>query len=229
MSGDVVAVVLAGGSGTRFGAPVSKVYVDLGGRPVIAHSLAAFESHPDVDHVVLVVRAEDRGACAAVLADAASTKVRAVVDGGATRQASEWAGIEAVTALDLDDPLVLLHDAARPLTTPDLVSGLIAAARDGAGAIPAVGVTDDLVDPVGRRVTTDDLVAVQTPQAFPLHVLRRTYPAAIAGGFDGVDTAQTVDAFADVEIRWVASSAENLKITHPADLDRAEAILSARR
>jgi 2-C-methyl-D-erythritol 4-phosphate cytidylyltransferase len=228
----VIAIVLAGGSGSRFGAAVPKVLVDLAGRPVLAHSLEVLDRHPSVDDVVIVVREADQAAVNAL--DLPRRKLRALVAGGATRQGSELAGIRAaqvvVGGLDPRRVVALLHDAARPLVSPAVVTRVLQAVRDGAGgAIPGLAVPDSLVDADGRGVAADDLVAVQTPQAFPLGVLLAAYPAAAAGGVDGVDTAETVQAVSDVAVRWVPGDAENLKITHPADLARAEALLSRRR
>lgn len=229
MSGRVVAVVLAGGSGTRFGAEVGKVYVTLGGRPILAHSLGVLHADPVVDDVVVVIREGDEDLWEAVHRDAPTDRVRAVVPGGSTRQRSEWAGITAVRDRVPGASAVLLHDAARPFLTHDLIVRLVGPAGAGEGAIPAIPLAGDLVDVDGQPVDTRDLVAVQTPQAFPLDVLLATYPRALAEGFEGVDTAQTVQAHGDVVVRWVPADPRNLKVTHPEDLARAEALLPAWR
>lgn len=229
MSGRVGAVVLAGGSGTRFGAGTSKIYVMLGGRPILAHALAVLHASTLVDDVVVVIREGDEVAWAAVADTAPTGRVRAVVSGGATRQRSEWAGITAVRDHTQGVTAVLLHDAARPFLTHDLIARLLAPLAAGEGALPAAPLDGDLVDVAGQPVDAAGLVAVQTPQAFPLDVLLAAYPRALDSGFEGVDTAQTVQSHADVAVRWIPADPRNLKVTHPADLARAEALLPAWR
>jgi 2-C-methyl-D-erythritol 4-phosphate cytidylyltransferase len=224
--GAVAAVVLAGGSGTRFGAAVSKVYVELGDRPVLAHSLSTLDASQVVDHIVVVIRAEDRQAYGTAVDGCPTDKVRAVVDGGETRQGSEWAGITAVRDVAPDSGLVVLHDAARPFVTSALIADLVGTARTtGAGALPGRPVEGDLAGLDGAAAEVDDLVAVQTPQVFALSDLLEVYPKAIADGFDGVDTSATIRAYLPGAVRYVPSDDRNLKLTHPADLARAEALL----
>jgi 2-C-methyl-D-erythritol 4-phosphate cytidylyltransferase len=226
----VAAVLLAGGSGTRFGGPVPKALVPLGGRSVLTHGLALLDGHPDVGDVVVVVREQDREAVAASADARHAVKVRAVVAGGPTRQASERAGVQAAAALDPPPDLVLVHDAARALCPPDLVTRLVDACRGPAVvAIPGLPVEDLLVDDAGRPVAADDLVAVQTPQAAPLDVLLGAHAAAAAAGVEGLDTAETVRAVADVEVRWVPGDPANRKLTHPEDLAALETVLARRR
>ena len=110
--------------------------------------------------------------------------------------------------------------------TPHPAAGCL---RRRGRAIPGVEPQTDLVDLDGHRVSTVDLVGVQTPQAVPLDVLLATYPIAIDAGFDGVDTAQTVQAHGDSVVRVVPGERTNLKITHPRDLPAAEAVLATRR
>jgi 2-C-methyl-D-erythritol 4-phosphate cytidylyltransferase len=225
----VAAVVLAGGSGSRFGAAVSKVYVQLDGRPILAYALAVLHASPVVDDVVVVIREGDQSAWEAVAAKEPTDRVRAVVTGGDTRQRSEWAGISAIRDHVPDVDVVLLHDAARPFLTHGLVAQLVTPVATDVGAVPGLPVHGGLRDLDGRPVGVGDLIAVQTPQAFSLAALVTAYPAAIDAGFDGVDTAQTVQAHADVDVRWVRGDPRNLKITHPPDLDRAGALLPSWR
>ncbi|CAN5353644.1 IspD/TarI family cytidylyltransferase [soil metagenome] len=226
MSDRVAAVLLAGGSGIRFGARISKVYAPLGGRPLLAHSLQALGDHPDVDDVVVVIRDGDGPDYGEVAVLAPTAKVRAVVTGGASRQASEWAGIAAVRDLTPAVGLVMLHDAARPFLSRRLISDLVGTARGTrAGALPAQPLDGDLADAGGQRVRTADLVAVQTPQVFPLDALLSVYPRAMADGFDGVDTAQTMQAYSDIEVHCTAGGPRNLKVTHAVDLALAESLL----
>ncbi len=202
-------VVVAGGSGTRFGGP--KQYVELAGRRAIDWSLAAARTVSE--GIVVVVPATD------VDADPGGADV--VVAGGDTRSASVRNGLAAVPA---DAGIVVVHDAARPAASPALFRAVIDAVRAGAAAVvPGVAVTDSLRSRTGGAVDREDLVAVQTPQAFDAAVLR----AAHAAGVDGTDDASVVEAHgAAVEV--VPGETTNGKLTHPADRVALEATLAAR-
>lgn len=227
MSGRVAAIVLAGGVGSRFGAQISKVYVSLGGQPMLSHSLAAMDRSRAVDDIVVVIRKGDRPAFDDVVASTGTSKIRAVVPGDVTRQGSEWAGIQAVRDRCAGVDLVLLHDAARPLVTTDLIDRVVAQVRsDGGGAIPVRPLDQDLIDDRGCRVDTANLVAVQTPQVFTLQALLQVYAQAVADGFAGVDTSQTMQAYTDIAVVVVPGSPDNVKITHPGDLELAERLLA---
>lgn len=229
MNDRTAAVVLAAGSGTRFGAPVSKVYVPLAGRPLLVWSLAVMEDCAVVDDIVVVIRDGDQQAFERAVDGIRTAKVRTVVTGALTRQGSEWAGIQAVRDRCGDIGLVLLHDAARPLVTTELVDRLVRRARaGGGGAIPTCPLEFDVVDQDGRGVPTADLVAIQTPQVFPLPLLLDVYPRATSDGLAAVDTCQAVRTYTDIPVHAVDSGPENLKITHPEDLVTAEALLAGR-
>jgi 2-C-methyl-D-erythritol 4-phosphate cytidylyltransferase len=141
-----------------------------------------------------------------------------VVDGGATRHASEWAAIQVladdVTSGELD--VVVVHDGARPLAGPALWRAVVDAAREVGGAIPVVRVDrllhSDLTPVAG------DAGAVQTPQAFRADALLASYRAAADDGFEGTDTAACVAAYADVPVVAVPSTSLNLKVTFPEDV-----------
>jgi 2-C-methyl-D-erythritol 4-phosphate cytidylyltransferase len=209
----VWAVVVAAGSGSRFGG--SKQYAVLGGQTVLARSVVA--ARTACDAVVAVVPPGDERL--AVVLEAGAD---AVVAGAPTRAGSVRAGLHAVPA---DVAIVVVHDAARPLARPMLFAEVVAAVRDGAdGAITAVAVTDTVKRVEGNLVlgTVDraDLVAVQTPQAFRASVLRRAH----AGGEEATDDAALVEA-AGGKVVVVAGDPGNLKLTTPDDVAVAEALL----
>ena len=215
--GDVWAIVVAGGSGSRFGDAAPKQFLDLGGLRLIDWALAA--AGAACGGVVAVLPAAHLGATL-------SAGVVAVA-GGATRSASVRAGLEAVPA---DASVIVVHDGARPLADPALFERVIAAVRAGAdGAVPGVPVADTIkrVDPSGGLVleTLDRpaLRAVQTPQAFAAAVLRRAH----AGQADATDDAALVEAMGG-RVVVVDGDPANLKITGPDDLVRAEALLVRR-
>ncbi|MEZ5377558.1 MAG: IspD/TarI family cytidylyltransferase [Acidimicrobiales bacterium] len=216
-----IAIVLAGGSGLRFGGDVNKVLVSIGGRPVIAYSLATFDRCERIDAIVIVIRSGDEQLIHEAVEASGITKLAAVVPGGATRQGSEWAGIQAAASLGHDGASVLLHDAARPFLTNALLDRIIDDAGAG-GTIPTTPIGAPLIDPTGQIVVAGDLMRVQTPQAFPLALLLDVYPRAEADGFAGVDTAETMQHYGAAAARWVAGDERNIKVTHPDDRDVAE-------
>jgi 2-C-methyl-D-erythritol 4-phosphate cytidylyltransferase len=216
------AVILAAGSGSRVGAEVNKVLLPLRGVPVLVWSLRDALALPGVRRVVLVVRPEDRAAVGAAVAPHLGDREVLVVDGGATRHASEWAALQ-VLAADVESgevEVVLVHDGARPLAGLPLWRAVVEAARDSGGAVPMVPVTqlvhDDLA-PVAEAVG-----GVQTPQAFRAGELLAAYRAAARDGFEGTDTSACVAAYGDAVVTAVPGSVLNLKVTFPEDVALAE-------
>lgn len=222
-------VILAAGSGSRVGAAANKVLLPLRDAPVLAWSVRDALALPDVRRLVLVVRPDDRTAVEDAVAPHLGDREVLVVDGGATRHASEWAGLQ-VLADDITSgvvDVVAVHDGARPLAGVELWEAVIAAAREVGGAIPVVSVTQLLhadLTPV-----TGEVGAVQTPQAFRAPELLQSYRDAAADGFEGTDTAACVATYADVAVAAVPSTALNLKITFPEDVALAVELSPARR
>jgi 2-C-methyl-D-erythritol 4-phosphate cytidylyltransferase len=223
------AILLAGGSAARLGVGDNKVYLALRGVPMVGWSLAAFERCELVDDIVLVVRPEDRGRATDIAARLGVSKLRAVVDGGDTRHDSERAGLEAIAPAIADGTvtLVAIHDAARPFVRQDLLARILRAAAATGGALPALPLESEFllrVDAIGRSapVEASDLRGVQTPQAFRAPELLDAYRRAEAAGFHGVDTAESVERFSDLEVTTVAGDAENTKVTFIEDLILAE-------
>jgi 2-C-methyl-D-erythritol 4-phosphate cytidylyltransferase len=214
----VWSIVVAGGSGQRFGR--LKQFSLLAGRPVLEWAVAA--CRPCSAGIVLVVPATG---------DADDTEPHGadiVVPGGATRADSVRCGLAAVPS---DAAVIVVHDAARPLASPDLFAAVIAAVRDGEvdGAVPGVPVSDTIkaVDTSGRVTGTPNratLVAVQTPQAFGAAMLRQAHDGAPAGA---TDDAMLVEASGGTVV-VVPGETGNLKITDPDDLRAAERLLAER-
>ena len=206
-------IVVAAGSGTRFGGP--KQLARLGDRRVIDWSVATAQAGSD--QVVVVVPEELVGELGASLPDEV-----VVVAGGASRSDSVRAGLDLVGD---DAEVILVHDGARPLAAAGLWERAIEAVRSGAaGAIPVVPVTDTIRDVEGGVVDRDTLVAVQTPQAFGADALR----SAHAQGGEATDDAGLVEALGG-SIAHVNGSPDNLKITNPNDLAVAQLLMESRQ
>lgn len=221
-------VIVAAGSGTRVGADVNKVLLPLGDRPVLAWSVRDALAVADVRRVVIVIRPSDRSAVAQALAPHLADAEVMLVDGGATRHASEWAALQhlasAIESGELDR--VAIHDGARPLAGVALFEATLAAARAHAGAIPVVPVHGLLT--TGFERVVGELGGVQTPQVFRADLLLAAHRAAAASGFEGTDTAAVLAEHGVFDIAAVPSSPANLKITFPEDVALAERLLSRR-
>jgi 2-C-methyl-D-erythritol 4-phosphate cytidylyltransferase len=218
------AVIVGGGSGSRFGG--DKLTGLLAGKPLLAHTLAAFESAPRISVIILVTPAGREEEFRAIARDAGISKLCAVVTGGTHRHESVLNGLKALPA-GID--LVAIHDAARPLITPDLIGRTLeAAVREGAAAV-AAPVTDTLhrIDASGHAAGTVDrssLRGMQTPQVFRVQEL-----IALIGSTDGIPTDEvSVAMAAGKKVFLVEHSEPNLKVTWPQDVVMAEALLLAR-
>ena len=219
-------VVVAAGSGTRVGADTNKVLLPLLDSPVLAWSLRTVWSLPYVDRLVVVVREQDVAEVSALVEGMlAEGQEATLVVGGATRHDSEWRGLQAlreqVAAGELD--VVVVHDAARPLSGTALFDATVLAAHRHGGALP-VRPLPGLVTHDGRRHVTGP-VGVQTPQAFRAGPLLEAYARAAEDGFAGSDTATCVAAYTDLAVVGVRAPATNLKITFAEDLALAERLL----
>ncbi len=224
-------VIVAAGQGTRLGGAVPKQYLPLGGVPLLLRALRPFTAHPEVGHTVVVLPAAEAAAPPAWLA-AVLGGTLTVTAGGAERSDSVARGLAALPAAC---EVVLVHDAARPFVDPAIISAVIAVARRGEGAVPAVPVGDTLKEaetdrPAGeaptvrRTVPRDSLYRAQTPQGFPRAVLEAAHARAAMTGGAATDDALLVELLG-VPVRLVPGSARNLKITTEEDLRIAERLL----
>ena len=220
---DVGVLIPAAGSGERAGDGEPKQFRLLAGHPMLLHAIRPFARHADVRHVVVAVPPAQAAAPPAWLSDIAGERLT-IVAGGATRAESVR---RALAVLDPACSVVLVHDAARPLVSHDEIDAVIAVARAGEGAVPALAVADTLkrVGRDGRVEHTEDrtgLWRALTPQGFPRAMMERAFGPAAAG--DASDCASMVEASGG-SVRLVAGSPRNLKVTTADDLALAEALL----
>jgi 2-C-methyl-D-erythritol 4-phosphate cytidylyltransferase / 2-C-methyl-D-erythritol 2,4-cyclodiphosphate synthase len=223
MGPSVAAVVVAAGRGVRAGGNLPKQYRELAGEPVIRSSLALFAWHGQIAAVQAVIHPDDRSSY-----DAAAKGLRllAPVPGGATRQASVRAGLEALSGRPPD--IVLVHDAARPFCSAELVSRAIVACGETGAAIPALEVTDTIkrVDAGGHVAGTVDrahLRAVQTPQAFKFSVLLEAHHRAAQEGRDDFTDDAALAEWAGIKVATFPGESGNVKLTTDEDFAKAEA------
>jgi 2-C-methyl-D-erythritol 4-phosphate cytidylyltransferase len=226
-------VIPAAGAGRRFGGPVPKQYLDLGGQAVIEHGLATLLAHPAIDGVVVAVSAEDEWW--GETAFAAHPEVQ-TVPGGAERSDSVANALEALSERADDDDWVLVHDAARPCLTRGDLDRLIDALQDEPnGALLAVPVHDTVKvadaasgDRVLRTVPREQLWRAYTPQAFGLATLRRALTRARDQGLAITDDASAVEQLG-LRPLLVEGRSDNLKITRAEDLPLARFLLEQQR
>lgn len=227
----IFALVLAAGRGLRFGTDRPKQYLLLGRQPLIRHSLALLARDPRIAGVAAVIGPEDGAAFAAA---AEGLALLPPVIGGATRQASALAGLEALALLPTPPDAVLIHDAARPFLSAALLGRLMDALAQAPGAIPALPVTDtikraDAAMHVAGTIARAGLYRVQTPQAFRFAPILAAHRAAAV--LPGEAAAALTDDAAVAELAGLAvalvpGEEANMKITSADDLPRAEAHLA---
>ena len=228
MPAKVAAVIVAAGRGYRAGGGMPKQYRALAGEPVIRPTLAAFLGHPQIDAVQPVIHPDDEAIFRA--ATAGLQRLLPPVPGGATRQASVRAGLEALRAAGPD--LVLIHDAARPFLTSDLISRAIAAATEHGAAVPAIAVTDTVKAVDGQNMISETLDrsrlrTVQTPQAFAYDVIVALHDRAAAAGRDDFTDDAALAEWAGRAVNVFSGEAGNVKLTTNVDFERAEALRMA--
>ena len=222
-------LVPAAGAGRRIGASINKQYLELGDRPILAHTLARLAALPEIATIRVIVPAAECDYCRdEVVSRYALEKVAGVVAGGAERQDSVRNGLLACAAAA--DDLIMIHDGVRPFFPVTAIPELLALAdRDGAAllAIPAQDTIKEAVaGKVVRTLERSRLWQVQTPQVFRGEVIRSAHQKAQATGFSGTDDASLVE-WCGGTVAIVTGSPYNFKITTPADLALARALLAS--
>ena len=227
MAGRIAAVIVAAGRGHRVGGDLPKQYRQIAGEPVIRPTLAAFLAHKQVAAVQPVIHPDD-----AALFRAATAGLNALppVQGGATRQASVRAGLEALA--DARPDIVLIHDAARPFLTGDLIARAIAAGEEHGAAVPAIPVADTVKKIDEQAMVTETLnrsrlCMVQTPQSFAFGLIVEAHRRAAAAGLDDFSDDAALAEWAGHRVHVFAGETANVKLTTEDDFARAEALRMA--
>lgn len=220
----VSAVIVAAGRGARMGAAENKVFLPLLGTPILVRTVAAFAGVGEVSEIVVVVRDGEEGKAAALLSSDGAGRVR-IVRGGAERRDSALAGVRAATG-----DFVLIHDAARPLVTAELIGRVLEGTVSQGACVPVIPAVDTLrrVDGAGHLappvVERAGLVNVQTPQGFRTDIIRRCLEAALDPSLP--DDAAALLA-SGIPVAAVEGERSNLKVTTEADLVWAERLLAS--
>jgi 2-C-methyl-D-erythritol 4-phosphate cytidylyltransferase len=215
-----VAIIVAAGSGTRFGAQVPKQFVEICGKPLIVHTLERFENCPSIDEIILVLPSKD----IENFQKSSLTKLKNIIAGGKTRAESVYKGLKAVSG---KAEIVAVHDGARPLVSCEEITATIEKAGDAGAACLVSGISDTIKEVSGGKISgtidRSKLRRALTPQAFRIEILQRAFAQA------DLSEAATDECFlvekAGFEISIVEGSARNIKITTPEDLILAKIFL----
>ncbi len=225
----VAAIIPAAGLGVRMKTGTPKPYLLLHDKPLLAHTLRAFEISPEVSQVAVVVHPEDLDHCQTQVIDPFQfKKVLRLIPGGKERQDSVYQGLKVLRQKE-DLEIVLVHDGVRPFISPDHIRQVIQAARRSGAAVLGLPATDTLkrLNPkreVVETINRQEIWHIQTPQAFHPDLLWRAFVSAYSRNFYGTDEAMLVEQLPHPVV-VIPGSPFNLKITTPEDLRLAEALL----
>jgi len=222
------AVIVAGGKGTRMGPGVDKLFQEVAGRPVVAHTWQRFDEADCIGEIVLVVRDGMQDEFVRMGQRYSFCKAHRIVAGGAERQDSVWNGLEALSA---GVEIVAIQDAARPCITQALINATLDAAGETGAAVAAQAVVDTIKESgdgqlIERTLPRSRLWAVQTPQTFRVEIIRRAIQTARDQGLSLTDDTAACELVGQ-PVRLVVSSDPNPKVTIPADLAYVESLLRA--
>ena len=224
-----VAIVVAAGKGTRLGGDRPKQFLELGGVPVIIHTLRQFERSKQINEVITVLPAEDTAGFESLAQKCELTKAKRVCAGGATRAQSVRNGLNAITEADI----VAVHDGVRPFVTPEEIDEVVVAAKKFGAAILTAPVADTIKRVKSGRIVETisraELRRAQTPQCFRFDILQRAFEQLDrleSAGVEITDESMLVERLG-VSVVTVEGSARNIKITDEADLAIANRLLTS--
>ena len=225
-----IALIPAAGSGARMGSTVKKPYLLLAGRPLLYHTLAAFDRAPSIDRIIIAVAPGEEACCETdVVRKNSFNKNITVIAGGDVRQESVRRLLEQVPE---ETSLVLIHDGARPLITVDLIERALAETEKWQATVAAVPVKDTIQTTneagfVQKTLPREQLWSIQTPQTFALQLIREAHCRALQDGFVGTDEGSLVERLGK-PVKIIMGAYDNIKVTTPEDLIIAEALMKKR-
>jgi 2-C-methyl-D-erythritol 4-phosphate cytidylyltransferase len=220
------AIIVAAGQGTRMGTQVDKLFLEVSGKPVIAHTWARFDRAQCLGEIVLVVRDGLKSAFEDLARDFKFRKPFRLVTGGKERQDSVWNGLQALAA---EAEVVAIQDGARPCTSEALLNRTLEAAREMGAAVAAQAITDTIKESrdgnlVERTLDRAQLWAVQTPQTFRVEVIRRALAEVRRQGVSVTDDTAACELIGQ-PVKLIVGTEPNPKVTRPADLAYIAALL----
>ena len=224
----VSVIIVAAGAGSRFGSEIPKQFCNLGGKPIVQYSIDVFKNNIFVDNIVLVASPNYLALCKQFTNDNVL-----LTEGGSSRQKSVACGIAAInTSFDLNEGIILVHDAARPFVTNEIINEVIKQTFDHKAATAAAIITDTIKQSfdgefASKTLSRENLFSIQTPQGFEKQILETAHKLGCAHNSTGYDDCQLVEEYLKINPRLVivASELKNIKITHASDLNYAKFLL----
>lgn len=233
-----VAIVIAGGVGSRMGQEIPKQFISVEDKPIIIYTLEAFQSHPQIDAIEVVCIDGWQDALRAYAKQFGITKLRWVVDGGATGQESIRNGVYALEGELADDDIAVIHDGVRPMVDPEVLTDVVRVCERHGNAVSSLPYNEQIfvVDENDESTTTryiprETLRRVSTPQAYRYGKLLESYRRAFAEeiGIHGSSYTNTMMADLGETLHFSAGSDRNLKLTTPENLESFRTYLATRR
>lgn len=224
-------IIVAAGKSRRMNSTVSKQFIFIGGKPILAYTIDAFEKSSLIDKIVLVINEAEIEKCKKTIVNKYNyKKLMKIVPGGKERQNSVFNGLKVLPS---ETNLVAIHDGARFLITPDIIDRAVRDAYDSNGVIVAMPIQDTIKETNSNKIISktfnrNRLWAAQTPQVFPYSIIMKAHEKAREDNFLGTDDASLVERLG-YEVDIVRGSVENIKITTNFDLILAEIILNKRK
>jgi 2-C-methyl-D-erythritol 4-phosphate cytidylyltransferase len=223
----IVALIAAAGKGKRMNARVSKPFIHISGKPILAYTIEKFEKCKVIDKIYLIVSPEEKEMCHKnIILRYNFSKVKELVDGGETRQDSVYNGIKA---LDKDTDIVVIHDGARPLVEETIIRDSIEKAQKYGAAIAAIPIKDTVKKSendffINKTLNREKIWRAQTPQTFKYDIILTAYHQAFKDKYLVTDDAAIVERYGH-KVKLIIGSKENIKITTPFDIIMAEIFL----
>ncbi|MBX7044476.1 MAG: 2-C-methyl-D-erythritol 4-phosphate cytidylyltransferase [Ignavibacteria bacterium] len=215
-----ILIIPASGTGTRFGSATPKQFLKIQGKEIIAHTIEKFHSVKLIDEIYISSQPENFELLKKIITKNNFKKVKGLVEGGETRQASVYNAINSIEAGKSD--IILVHDSVRPFISKKLIVNLISECHSSGGVIPGIKISDTVkrTDEKGFIVKTlprENLWTVQTPQVFRYDIIKNSLDKAAVKNFWGTDEAAAVE-FAGYPVKIIDGEKANIKITHKVDL-----------
>ena len=225
-----LAIILAGGTGSRIEGDLPKQFLKLAGKTILQHSIEKFENHPHIDHIFLVIHEEFLNKAEKIVRESGHKKVIKILTGGQTRQESSRIGVTSAAPGEYGN--VLVHDAARPFVSKKIIDDIFAALNTYAAVNIAVPSPDTIIEVSDKNLVKNIpdrkyLRRVQTPQGFKWDLIQKAHELAIDKGIaNATDDCSLILTFKLADIYVVEGSEENIKITYPSDLQIAEKMIA---